>query len=451
MNDGSMEVSFSELALEVYATFTPPILNGYPLSTKGVTRILESINVVNGIRWDFISQALDECNIHNRQVRDVLIAQGEAPEEEILAYYERNPRLGKKKYIYDRKARINYREHSPFIIVKKGQTLATLIPHRPGKIGVDVRGNVLPFETIIPVGVSGGANTRIENDKIVADTHGQLIDEKNVLSVQDYLVIKGAVGYRTGHIAFPGDVIVHGPVADGFKIYAGGSLTVKETLDLTEIVTKGDIIVNGGIIGKGSALIKSGGGIKAKFVENCRVAARKSILIEAEIISSSMYTLNTVQMNDKGAILGGEIYSVHGVRAGTIGKKSGKPTRIYCGIDFTVLQEQEKCHIKLRNLAAKLARMRELMENPVSDTAVKGKLENMYKMLEKEQQALFTRVSELMGKVIANENARVEVLGEIAAGTVIEICQVALVIEDPIRRSRIRLDAAAGKLVVDPL
>ena len=41
--------------------------------------------------------------------------------------------------------------------------------------------------------------------------------------------------------------------------------------------------------------------------------------------------------------------------------------------------------------------------------------------------------------------------GEIAAGTLIEICEIALFVVEPLRHVRIRLDAQAGKLVSEPL
>jgi hypothetical protein len=45
----------------------------------------------------------------------------------------------------------------------------------------------------------------------------------------------------------------------------------------------------------------------------------------------------------------------------------------------------------------------------------------------------------------------VEVLGEVAPGTLIEICQIALFVTEPLRHVRIRLDRGLGKLVSEPL
>jgi uncharacterized protein (DUF342 family) len=451
LSDGNISVSYSNKDLEVYADFIPPVGRGRPMSIHEIAAIMDKINVVHGIRWDAINIALEECAATRREVRNVLIALGDAPETEIGEYFDLDPALAGANQEIDKKARINYRERSPFVIVRKGQTLAELKPLKPGKEGKNVYGHPVPFNVISPEGVIGGENTRTENDRIISEIHGQFINTRGLLSVQEKLVIKGAVGYSTGNIVFPGDVFIHGPVSDGFKIHSGGNLVIKQTLDLTEVVTKGSITVTGGIIGKGSALIKSGGAIKSKFIENCSAAAQKSILVESEIINSSIYSLDSVEMDDNGLILGGDIYAVHLLRTGGIGKKGGKSTRIHCGVDFTVLQEKEKCNRQLYAVSAKMAKLRGHLDNPVPDAEMYSKIEEMYRKLEEEQSVISTRILELMGKINADENAVVEISGEIAVGTLIEICQIVFYVNEPIRKVRIRMDRAVNKLVCDPL
>ena len=344
-----------------------------------------------------------------------------------------------------------HRSRSPFIIVKKGQVLAKLKHRKPGVEGKDVHGAPLPFGIVHPEGVTGGTNTVTTDNKIIAEISGQLIENGKELSVQENLVIKGSVGYSTGNIVFPGDVSIDGPVMDGFKIHSGGSLVIKQTLDLTEVVTKGDIVVSGGILGRGSGLLKSGGGIKTLFIENCHVAARKSIYVESGIINSRIFTLGSVEMGEKGKIMGGDIYAVNGIKTGGIGKKGGKSTQIHCGIDFTVQQEKEKCNKQLLSISAKLRRLQELMDDPVPDSELQEKIKEMYVNLENERQKISKRISELMVSINKDENAVVEVLGEIAPGTLIEICQIAFYTGEPLKKIRIRLDKSLGKLLTESM
>ncbi|MDR1899870.1 MAG: FapA family protein, partial [Treponema sp.] len=203
--------------------------------------------------------------------------------------------------------------------------------------------------------------------------------------------------------------------------------------------------------GRGAALIKSGGVIRTKFIENCRAAARKTITVDSEIVNSSVFTLENVDLGEKGVILGGDIYAVKGIRAGAIGRKSGRATKIHCGIDFTVQQEKEKNNNQLRILAAKLGKLRELLAAPDTTEEKRIKIEELRQRLEGEQQKAANRVSELLGQINMDENAFVEVMGEIAPGTLVEICQVALFVTEPLKRVRLRLDKAAGKVISEPL
>jgi uncharacterized protein (DUF342 family) len=449
-NDGSITVTFLDKDLEARGDFMPPLGNGVPITPDYVRDLLAKLNIVYGIQWESIQEAVQECNLEKKIMKNVLIARGDPPANEVAEYIQLNPFLGKNNAAGP-DGKIDYRSQSPFIIVKKDQALAKQKSRKPGRDGKNVHGTVIPHGIIKPEGVSGGGNTRMEGRFLLSNINGQLVETRGVVSVSDSLAIKGGVGYKTGNIIFPGDVVIDGPVSDGFKIYSGGSVTIKQTFDVTDAITKADLNVNGGIIGRGRALVKVGGSLKSKFIENCRAAARKTVFVDLEIINSNIFTLENVEMGDKGKILGGEIWAVRGVRTGAIGKKSGKATRIHCGIDFTVEQEKEKNNNMLRILAAKLARLRELLADPSTEGEKKAKLEELLKRLGDEQQKASSRVAELMGRINTDENAVVEVSGEIAEGTLIEICQVALFVTSPLKKVRIKLDRENGKLITENL
>jgi uncharacterized protein (DUF342 family) len=452
-NDGNLSVVFSENDLEARADFNPPVGNGAPITEKYVSTVLERLNIVYGVLWETIRETITVCGRNRKPVRDVLFARGDIPVNEVGEYFEINPHLSQEPEAEPAKknARIDHRAHSPFVIVKKDQTLARLRPRITGVNGKNIHGVVVPCGVQRPEGVSGGEHTRTEGNLILAEINGQLIEKKRVLSVQDSLVIKGPVGYATGNIVFPGDVVIEGPVSDGFKIYSGGSVTIKQTFDVTDVITRGDLSVAGGMIGRGRALVKVGGTLKTKFIENCRVAARKNITVENEIINSSVFTMENLDMGDKGLILGGDISAIHGIRTGRIGKRSGKATRIHCGIDFTAQQEKEKLNNTLRILAAKLAKLRDLMAVPEENQGKRAKMEELCRRLEEEQQKAETRAADLLNRINTDEGALVEVSGEIAGGTLIEICQIALFVEEPLKKVRIRLDKTNGRLLHEDL
>jgi uncharacterized protein (DUF342 family) len=448
-NDGNISVAFSEDDLEARADFMPSIGRGEPITPDYVFSVLERLNIVYGIQEETIRDTILQCNQNKKPLNGVLIARGDPSKDEIPEYFELN--LNKDPPESPGNKRIDYRAQSPFVIVKKDQILAYKRSREKGQDGKNVHGVVIPCRVVRFEGVSGGQNTRTDENHIIAEIAGQAIESKKVISIQESLVIKGPVGYATGNIIFPGDVIIEGPVSDGFKIYSGGSVTIKQTFDVTDVITKNDLTVAGGIIGRGRALVKVGGALRTKFIENCRVACRKTITVDTGIINSSIYAMENIDLGDKGVIVGGDITTIHGIRAGAIGKKSGKPTHIHCGIDFTVQQEKEKNNNKLRLISAKLGKLKELMAVPEQNPEKQAKMEELLRRLMEEQKKTGQHIAELLGRLEADTNAQVEITGEIAPGTLIEICQIALFIQEPLRKVRIKLDKNNGKLVSESL
>ena len=451
--DGTIILTFFNNNLEVRADFFPPQDGGFPLTHEYVTAVLEENNIRYGIQSEEIDRALAECTGENKIVREVLIAQGQPPFHEVPEYLQLNPLLEQKYPLpVNDTDTVDHRARSPFIIVKKNMALAKLKRHKPGREGTNVHGERIGFHVTHPEGLlAGGENTRMEDRYLFSDISGQLVINKKIVSVRDSLIIAGPVGYATGNIIFPGNVEIHGAVSDGFKIHSGGSVTIKQTFDVTDAVTKGDLTVAGGIIGRGCAMVKVGGELKTRFIENCRVACRKTITVDLEILNSKVYTMERLVMGDRGRIVGGEIYALKGMRAGSVGKKTGKAARIHCGVDFTLEQEKEKNNAMLRALNAKQNHLKQLLEDPNISSEKRAKIQALQQRFQGEQRKAQARISEILGQLNACEEAVVEVKGEIVAGTLIEICQTALFLTEPLRRVRIRLDRENNKLLTEKL
>ena len=449
--DGKIVLRFSDDNLEAWGDFYPHEGNGVPIDNDYLRDLLYRTNIVHGVQHDEIHKAFEACSLHGEIVTNVLVAKGDPPVSEVPEYLHFNPLLNKAKLPLDEDAVVDHRERSSFIIVRKGQTLAKHRPMKPGINGTNVFGGAIDFKLSKPVEVFEGENTHMEGDLLVASINGQLIQSKGVLSVKETLHVKGSVGYGTGNIIFPGDVQIDGIVSDGFKVFTGGTLTIKQTFDVSEAVTKNDLIVAGGIIGRGQAKLKVGGSIKTRFIENCRVACRNDIKVELEILNSNVYTMGTLEMGDKGRIVGGEIYALKGIKAGGIGKSTGKAARIHCGVDFTLEQEKERQNNILRILSGKSKQLTDLLDDPSLNDERKKKINDNLLKLEEEQKKTQAVISELLMKMNAFEKATVEVTGEITPGSLVEICQTALFVTTPLKKVRVRLDPSSSKLIIDNL
>jgi len=454
--NGKIVLTFLEDDLKVMGDFIPPEDDGLPITGDYIRGLLEQKNIIYGIQYDEIYAAYEKCNNFYEVVKDVLVASGDPPIDETPEYLQLNPLLENpfQLWIEEQEKKdgfVDHRSRTPFVIVKKGQALAKLKHTTPGQEGVDVHGEKVAFKVRKPVGITGGANTRMEGRFLVSNINGQFLMSKGEINISNSLVVKGPVGYSTGNIVFPGDIHIDGPVSDGFKIYSGGSVTIKQTFDVSDTVTKNDLNVAGGIVGRGNAKLKVGGTLRTKFIDNCRVACRKNVVVDLEIINSQVFTLGSVEMGDKGKIVGGEIYAARGVRTSSVGKKTGKAARIHCGVDFTLEREREKSNSVLRMVSLKISRVKEKIGDPATDGERREKLEALLKKLEEQERQIQDRITELLGKGNIYKDAVVEVKGEIVTGTLIEICQAALFVRVPLKKVRIRLDANSDKLITENL
>jgi hypothetical protein len=447
-NDGNLVVRFAENDLEAWADFIPPLGEGQPLKADSIAAILERLNITYGIDWELILKSSMDCNLDHRTIKNVRIARGDPPEEEVPAYFEIDPSFRKWPPLPDGDVpRIDWKELSPFIIVKKGQVLARQRPSKKGKEGKNIHGLPIPKTLRAVESAVAGLNTRVENGAIVAARDGRLLEKGKELNVEEVLEVKGSVDYATGNIVFPGDVIIDGLVADGFKIYSGGSIVSKQTLDATDVNAKKDLIVAGGLIGRGKASIKVGGTLRTKFIQNCKVACRGKISVGATIINSQIYTLDSLDLGDKGRIVGGEIYAVRGLKTGSIGKEKGNGTKIHCGVDFTAQQRLDRQNENLRLLSSKIAKLREFLQGLSPEAGDFKKATALLEELKKEQNTCSNTIVDLLNRLNADEQAVIEVFGEVVPGTLIEICHIAYFVDTTLKRVRFRLDKNQGKLV----
>jgi uncharacterized protein (DUF342 family) len=449
--NGLFRLRFGADDMELWADISPP-RNPKDTISKGYAEVLlDNLNVTYGVDWDAVYAAIDTCNQDRKQVNNVLMARGKPPVNEVAEYFELNPALNQPASKFtDENKRIDYKGYTPFIIVKKDQILARRRPRIEGREGRNIHGDAIPYRGIKPQAYVGGKNTRTDDQYIYADIHGQLVENKRVLSVQNVLVIKNGVGYTTGNIVFPGDIIINGPVSDGFGIYSDGSVYIKQTFDVSNAVIKKNLDVSGGIIGRGRSLLKVGGTIKARFIDNCRLACRNDVRVVKEIVGSRIYTMGIVDMSEKGIIVGSSIYAMHGIRAGRIGTKFGKASRIHCGIDFTIMQNKERYTERLKRIALAVNQMRHNYDNAPDNEAggaEREKLKKIIERLEEEQGKVSAYLSDLMARINADEQAAIEIHGEIVPNTFLEICQVNFTVTEPLYKVRVVLDTFLGTLV----
>jgi uncharacterized protein (DUF342 family) len=128
---------------------------------------------------------------------------------------------------------VDFKARSPFRLVRTGEVLARVVSKQEGEIGFNVRGEAIPFSKVEVSSFKPGTNTGFTDDALVALRDGHFELKGDVLTVHEVLEVAGDVDYRTGHVDFSGDVVIHGEVKQGFQVKAKGSVFCARVIDAT--------------------------------------------------------------------------------------------------------------------------------------------------------------------------------------------------------------------------
>jgi len=445
-NDGNIEITVSADMMTATATLYPPIGDGAPLTPDYAAELLARMGIHSGLLWDELSERIFDVNADRRVIRDVVVARGSPPVSEHPEHIVVDDRfLPGFRPVSDEEHTVDWKAISQVLVVKQGEGIGRVIPRRDGANGCDVTGNPIAFGKDQVTTYALGKNVERDGDDIRAVCDGRVTLDGQRISVEEVLVIKGDVDYRVGHIMFPGDVVIEGGVAAGFKVYSGGSISIKETMDAFDVSAKRDLICAQGIIGKDLGQVRVGGSLKAKFIENARVAVRGDVEVPGSIVGSSIYTLGRLAMGDKGRIVGGEAFATHGVSCGFLGGGTKPVTIVNVGIDFTIQQKLEQANAALRALTVRLARLQNVRKLRPDDEPLAKAVEEARAKL----QSLTDNVADLTRRVDIDEGASVEVKGIVYPGVIVTICHIRVNVDEPLKKARFRLDRAANKIIIE--
>ncbi|MCP4591317.1 MAG: DUF342 domain-containing protein [bacterium] len=227
---------------------------------------------------------------------------------------------------------IDYYSVSAIRTVEEGGLIGKIQPPTAGVDGVDVCGTPLVAKGR-PQPVTLGAGVELGNDgvSVLATTAGRVLFDNLKLSVTDVVEIAGNVDFESGSLDVETDVLVRGGVQDLFQVKTTGSLTVGEAIEAAEVEAGGDVVVRGGILNRGRGKVRAGGSIAAKFCDEADLHAEGDIRVSREVMNSHIHTEDNLIMPG-GSIIGGVVFSRHGIEAGILGSEAAVPTTIAVGL-----------------------------------------------------------------------------------------------------------------------
>lgn len=226
-----------------------------------------------------------------------------------------------------------------FILAKKGDVVATLVPPTDGVDGVTVRGKTIAAKDGKPSPVKLDDSIRQgDGGALIAACPGAVCFKGGVLRIVSHLEIDEFVDFSTGNINFDGDVTVHKGVRDCFVVQATKDVHVRGMVEAAEISAGRDARLDGGMAArdKGSAIVERD--LAARYLDSAYVVVGRHLEVEKEIVSVDLSVGGRFVCRN-GAVIGGTIAVGGPCELGEVGSPSGAETTISLGCmrDFDAL------------------------------------------------------------------------------------------------------------------
>ena len=384
-----------------------------------------------------IQDAMFRFNTGHPSVETIIIAQGRPPQAERPAFLKLEPRFYNHHFTDRGGAQVDFKEFSPFVIVKKGELLARGILPRTGVAGLTVYGTEIAAGRKDIKYLKPGSHTLFAHGKVFSRIAGRFTLDKDVFDVADTLELDGGVGYGTGNLVFPGSVTVKGVVADGFKLVAGGAITVKGPLDASEVMCHGDLTCEGGIIGRKPGLVRSGGTIKALFIEHCQVESLGTIRINKALLHARVFTNSDLLLEEGGRVVASAVWVKGVLSCSQLGGENG-PVRVVAGTDFVVQRKMDAIRVKYQILEQEILKEK----GPKKETSP----EKMATL-----ETYVAEINKLTPLLFANPATEVRVANKVFEGTVIEMGFATMTVSRETKGQVFRLSPDGKTVVASPL
>jgi uncharacterized protein (DUF342 family) len=469
--DGQFILSISKDKTRAYGTFKPAATGGQPLEISEVQSMISSEGITHGIDWETIRESIFRCNGDHQTLSGILIATGTEPRPELPetlyfspaiqslsrifrqidakgVYHPPGEELGDDLYQKDQTevgGRVDHRERNAIQVIHENQVLAKTVPRRAGDFGMTITGEQIPFSEIEIKTLKPGLNVELRDGQVISTVSGRLVWDKESFGVDTNIEISGEVGYATGNIRFPGNIILKGEIQDGFKIWSGGDIQSKATIDAYEIFCKGDLLCTEGILGRNQGIVRVKGHLEAKFIENCRVDVFGPIRIKTAILNSRVNSNSEVAI-EKGKVVGGQLRFRKSLRVADLGNRAGVRTLVIGGVDFILIRQLEHSQQRLEELSGQEQRLKAQAEKTPSSRLTKS-----LKTIETEIQRLQGETAELLARSSPESDAFLEVSGTAYAGSVIRFGRIERLITEDLAKKRFRLDGEGAQILIEDL
>ncbi|MFA9375387.1 MAG: DUF342 domain-containing protein [Lachnotalea sp.] len=418
----NMIIEVKEDKMQVTARFYPPSDKGTCIDYNDILSNISAKGIKVGVNKEVIEGFLKD----KKYCQDYIIAQGIKITQghDAQINYSFNTDLNVKPKV-NKDGTVDFHHLDNIGHIHKGQVLATLIPEDVGKPGINVFGEIIKQPSYTKLKLRYGKNITCSEDKCVltseVDGHASLVDAKvfvsNVFEVQD-------VDTSTGNIDFEGNVLVKGNVRSGFEIVTRGNIEVHGVVEGATLIAGGQIVLERGIQGMTKGMLKAGGNIITKFIENAHVEADGFVQTESILHSTVAAKGEVIVQGKKGFVTGGVVTSLTGVSACTIGSPMGTDTRIEVGIDPAMKEHQHALLKEIEEMQKKISMIDPVLSNfmkkisqgnkfNADQMSYAKKLSDEHKEIDEKIKEAQVQIDNINSALNLAHNARIKVSGKI--------------------------------------
>lgn len=338
-------LAYSKDKINAFYYIYPTKSGVYP-SYREVHDILHVEKIVYPVSRERFEKQLNAIDKEHPQLARVIVAEGKAPVNGYDEYFEPLLSLEKKvgKVLAD--GRIDYKEQDSIIQVQKNQEILQRIPEVKPEDGYDVFGEVVSAQREEKGGLKRGENivqSGFDESIFLSGIDGCLNISNNKISVMPVAVIQGDVDLDSGNIQFNGAVRVTGSVKSGFRVQADSDIIIEGDVDNAQLIAGGNITVKMGVVGKDGTRLMAKGDISAKFIQNAKVEAGKSVIVSDSIINCDILSYDKIEVTGKnGKIIGGKLVALYEIKSPIVGTQTETVTNLTVGRNFAVEEELNK-------------------------------------------------------------------------------------------------------------
>lgn len=436
----SSELTISPDKMQAVIRLYSASVGGSNLDAADIKNDLAAKGVKFGIKEDVIADIV----ANPRYCEDILVAEGKAPGESTDGYIE---------YLFntDKKQRptvledgsVDFFHLNVLQACATGQEIARLHPSERGEDGNALDGSIVRARDPKDVNFKYGANIHVSEDgkSLISDVDG------NVSLVADQVFVNNSLTFEevstsTGNIEFDGSVVISGNIDTNFEVKVKGDVTVNGVIEGAYVEAGGNIIVARGVNGMGKAVLKAGGNIIAKYLENVTANAGGYIQAEAIMHSNVSAAGDIIVDGRKGMLSGGHATAGGMIEVKNLGSEMANDTIVEVGLSPVIKREIAD----LRNQAAEkqktLDQIMPVLNNmamkvkagaPLTDDQKKyiSQLMAVQKSTDEELATVMVKLAELENAYNVDTPAEVKVKGTVYPGSRVCISDVSMSVKTP--------------------